>query len=114
MFSEKDKSYLKDIVQHSEYARSYVKGMSQSDFMTDTKTVHAVERCISIVGEAANKLSPDAIGAIPDIPWTEIRGIRNRVIHDYGMVNLDIIWNIVQYELTTLINTCSKTLNEEK
>ena len=50
--------------------------------------------------------------AIPDIPWTEIRGIRNRVVHDYGMVNLDIIWNIVQYELTTLIDTCTKTLNE--
>ncbi len=112
MFSDKDRTFLKDIIQHGEYARSYVEGMEQNDFEGDTKTIHAVEPCINIIGEAANKLSSDALRASSDIPWSEIRGMRNRIVHDYGMVNLDIVWNIVQYELPTLIDTCTQMLKD--
>ena len=63
--------------------------------MVDRKTQDAVIRNLEMIGEAANKLSPELHSSQPDIPWVDIIGMRNRLIHGYLTVNLDIVWSTV-------------------
>jgi uncharacterized protein with HEPN domain len=63
----------------------------------------AIVRLIEIVGEAAANVSPERREEFPDIPWSEIIGMRNRVVHAYFDVNFNIVWNTVTYNLPSLI-----------
>lgn len=59
-------------------------------------------RAVEIVGEAASKVSPGTQGAIPQIPWTAIVGMRHRLVHAYARVDLDIVWKTVQQDIPAL------------
>jgi uncharacterized protein with HEPN domain len=60
-------------------------------------------RALEVIGEAAGKVSTATQDAHPEIPWREITGMRHRLIHDYGDVRIDIVWNVVQPRLDPLI-----------
>lgn len=77
--------------------------MSFSDFQEDIKTVRAVLYNVAIIGEAAASLMPEVEVAYPEIPWVDIRGLRNIVIHEYFRVNLEIIWETIQRDLPPLL-----------
>ena len=67
----------------------------EDDFRSDTKTQDAVIRGFEIIGEATKRLSPAFVAAHPEIPWKRIAGMRDKLIHDYFGVNLDIVWDTV-------------------
>ena len=77
--------------------------MNQSDFLADSRTYDAVLRNLELIGEAATHI-PDAIReAHPQIPWRTIIGARNRIIHGYLGIDTDLIWNIVQEDISALL-----------
>jgi uncharacterized protein with HEPN domain len=97
--------YLQHILDAIDRASAYVAGMDLEAFERDTRTQDAVIRSIEIVGEAANKTrlaDPEFAARFPDVPWDVIYGMRNRIVHDYFEVDLEIVWQTVQQDLPAL------------
>lgn len=97
--SRRDRDFLADILEAIYRASQYTVDMDFAAFADDTKTQDAVIRTIEIVGEATKNLSDDLRGAHPDIPWKSMAGIRDKLIHHYFGVNIDIVWQIATDEL---------------
>lgn len=97
-----DKDLLNDIISAVDKIESYCSDMNYSEFLKDNKTQDAVIRNIEIIGEAVGRLSQEFKDNNENIPWNKIKGTRNRLIHDYSGVNLDILWNIIKDDLPNL------------
>jgi len=87
--------HIYDMVTYARHARDHVSGFDRDQFLADIKTIHAVSRCIEIVGEAANRVPPDVRSRAPEIPWRRIVATRNVLAHAYGEVSLDVLWGLV-------------------
>jgi uncharacterized protein with HEPN domain len=72
----------------------------------------ALTRLLEIVGEAANRLSEDTRGKYAQIPWPQIIGLRNRLVHGYDAVDLDILWDIARQDLPPLIAALERIVEE--
>lgn len=97
--------YLQHILDAIDRATQYVAGMDLPAFEQDSRTQDAVIRSIEIVGEAANKTrlaDPEFAASFPHIPWDVMYGMRNRIVHDYFEVDLEIIWRTVHQDLPAL------------
>ncbi len=91
--------YLVDILDANVQAQNFISGMEYDDFAADAKTVFAVIRALEIVGEASKRIPTNIREAHPDIPWRSMAGMRDKLIHDYFGVNLEVIWKTVTEEL---------------
>jgi len=94
--------FLNDIREAADRIARYVGDMSYEGFLADTKTQDAVIRNIEIIGEATRGISEQLRAANPHIPWKSMAGMRDRLIHHYFGVNLDIVWEVVSTELPPL------------
>jgi uncharacterized protein with HEPN domain len=97
--------YLGHIEEAATLASGYTRDMSRETFLDDRKTQQAVIYNILIIGEAATQIIneyPEFVEANPNIPWREMRGIRNRMAHGYFELNLTIIWDTVTTYLDKL------------
>ena len=74
----------------------------ESAFFDDEKTQWAVIRGLEIIGEASKNLSDGCRVLCPEIPWLQVTGLRNKLIHEYFGVNLEIVWNILKEDLPAL------------
>lgn len=83
--------FFKHMLMAIEKIGAYLIGLDENSFKSDSKTVDAVIRQLEIIGEAAKNISANHVKDSP-IPWTKITGLRNRLIHDYFGVDLDIVW----------------------
>ena len=89
-----------------DYAREalqIVAHRTREDLGTDRMFQLALTRLIEIVGEAANRVSPDGQAAHPSIPWAKITGMRHRIVHGYDLVDNDILWKTTIEDLPPLI-----------
>jgi uncharacterized protein with HEPN domain len=102
MSQRPDELCLMDIQHAIERATRYTAGMSLAQFMLDDKTQDSVIRNLEIIGEATKLLTPELRTQHPHIPWRAMAGMRDRLIHDYFGVNLDIVWQVVTKELPTV------------
>ena len=82
--------------------------MDHSAFLQDEKTVDAVVRNLEVLGEAARQIPDEFAAGHPDVPWRKITGLRNRIVHDYFGLDLEIIWQIVRNDLPSLRATLEK------
>jgi len=87
-------------------------GLSYEEFIKDSKTKDAVVRNLEIIGEAAKVIPKDVQKRYDDIPWTQIIGMRNRLIHGYFIVDYKIVWHIITNELPDLKRKMEKILKE--
>lgn len=94
--------YLEDIVNAIERAESFVSGLSFEQFQSDDKTIFACIRALEIIGEAANKIPKSLQQKYPSVPWKEMIGMRNKLIHDYSGVNDEVIWKTIKNDLPNL------------
>jgi uncharacterized protein with HEPN domain len=103
MSERKDVDLIQDIVESMSRIIFYMRNMEYDEFKKDKKTQDAVIRNIEIMGEATKALSEKVRKANANIPWKNIAGTRDKLIHNYFGVNIDIIWNIVQDEIPSLL-----------
>ena len=96
-----DRLYLSHILEAIDRVRSYTSA-GRSAFKQDLKTQDAVIHNLQIVGEAAKRVSAETRAAHPEMPWRNMTGLRDRVVHDYFGVSLDIVWDVVENHLPRL------------
>jgi uncharacterized protein with HEPN domain len=94
---------LKDILEQAEEILTFADGMDYETFCADTKTIKAVLYDLAVIGEAARSLLPDILDVYPDLPWEEMRALRNIAIHEYFRVSLPIVWTTIDVDLPPLI-----------
>ncbi len=102
-YSPRDQAYLLDILIAARKALDFIKGLSYEDFLDSELHQNAIFRPLEIIGEAARMISDEVKAAHPDIPWWEMVGMRNRLIHEYFDINLATVWDTVQNDLPQLI-----------
>jgi len=93
---------IRHMLAHVREAAELVAGRSRIDLDTDRVLGLALVRLLEIVGEAAGRVSPHVRAKHPEIPWPEIVGLRNRLIHGYDSVDMDILWEILVHDLPPL------------
>ncbi|MCK9423536.1 MAG: DUF86 domain-containing protein [Bacteroidales bacterium] len=101
---------FEDIIESAEKILQYTKDISFEEFSTDNKTIDAVIRNFEIIGEASNLLPDEIKNKYSEIDWHRIRGFRNRIVHDYFGVDLQIIWKIILDQIPGLITQISKII----
>ena len=104
--------YVRDMLNNAERALKFVRGMEYAEFARDEKTQYAVVRAIEIIGEAGKKVPKSLQETYTKIPWREITGTRDKLIHDYIVVNLSVVWKTVQEDLPTLIEQLKELLGD--
>jgi len=101
--SKREPSVLLDDIRTSiEKIKRYTAGLDESLFLADEKTIDAVVRNIEIIGEAAKQLPTEFKSQHPAIPWPQLAGMRNRIVHDYAGIDLKLVWNILQTAIPKL------------
>jgi uncharacterized protein with HEPN domain len=91
-----------DMIEYSRHARAHAEGMDQAAFIADLKTIHAVTRCVEIIGEAARAIPHDVRSRAPNVPWAQIVATRNILAHAYGRVDPAILWALIDGGLAKL------------
>ena len=104
--------YVEDILVNSRRALAFVEGMTREDLHADLRTSYAVARALEIVGEAAKRIPSDLRSSAPQIPWRDMAGMRDKLIHAYDSVDPDVVWLAVSDELPALIPALERLLAE--
>ena len=99
-----------DMLNSAKLAQDFVAGVSWDDFQVDLMRQAAVTRQFEIIGEAARRISETSQAKIPDIPWHQIIGMRNRIAHEYDRLTLDRLWQTVQIALPELVVILEETI----
>lgn len=94
--------YLNDILESIADIREFTAGMNRESFCNDKKTIKAVVRSLEVIGEAVNKVPQHIRARYPEIPWQETIAMRNRLIHEYFGVDLEIVWQTIEEDLGLL------------
>lgn len=96
------KVLIADILAAVQKIERYIAGMDQTAFLQDEKTIDAVVRNLEIIGEAARRMPDSFTAQHSNVPWRQIAGLRNRIVHDYFGLDLEIIWGVLARELPKL------------
>ena len=104
---------VNDILDAIEKISKYTSGMTEAQFYADEKTVDAVIRNFSIIGEAANAVPAEIQSSHPGVPWSELIGMRNIVIHGYFKVSVSIVWTSLKSDLPSLVPLLNGLLSSQ-
>ena len=93
---------LNDIIRAIDGTEGTIEGVRFETFQFEYHMPRTVERSIEIISEASRRIPLEMKAEYPDIPWKQIAGLRDKVIHDYFGVDLEIVWAVVERDLPTL------------
>lgn len=112
----KNKEYMSFIkmIEYIEKAQKYTEGYTFEKFSKDEKTVDATIFAISQIGELVKNISTDTMQKYSNIEWNMIKGLRNRIVHDYEGISLKSIWYIINNDITELKIEIQNILNNDK
>ena len=113
MSERRDSDFLQDINEAVQRIGVYTEQLSYEEFLQDIKTQDAVIRNLEIIGEAAKNISDNLTDNYSHIPWKEMAGLRDKLIHHYFGVNFDIVWNIIKADLPGIALQIEKILKNE-
>jgi len=102
-----DSLRLADMLAAAREARHFTAGRVESDLARDRQLTLALLKCVEIIGEAVNKIqrnAPALLQEAPEIPWEQMRGMRNVVIHEYFYVDLQVVWTTVRNDFPLLLD----------
>jgi uncharacterized protein with HEPN domain len=107
-----DRTYLQHILDAIENVENYTRGATKKRFLDDGMMHDSVYFQIQIIGEASNNLSEDFLEKHPDIPWSQIIGMRNRIVHAYFQIDIEVAWDIVKKDIPILKKQIQKMLKQ--
>ena len=113
MSERTNQEFLSDIQEGIRRITDYTGGMTYETFLTDTKTQDAVIRNLEVIGEATKNLSEGLRTKYAKLPWRSMAGVRDRLIHHYFGVNLDIVWQIATAELPEVAPQLDRILADD-
>ena len=99
-----ENAYLGDILESARLIQKYVSGTEQDEFEKDMLLQDALVRRLEIIGEATKHLSENFRLSRPDLPWKQMAGMRDVLIHDYDTVDLDLLWDTATQSIPALIS----------
>lgn len=105
-----DRSRLLHMLDHAREALAMVRGQRREDLDRDRQLNLALVRLLEVVGEAAARVEARTQARLPDIPWPQVIGMRNRLIHGYDEVDFDILWEIVSDDLPAVAASLERFL----
>ncbi len=109
-----DRVRLQHMLDAAQDALSFVAERGRRDLDTDRMLVLALVKSIEIIGEAGARVSEEGRNATPDVPWSEIVAMRNRLVHAYFDVDLDVVWATIREDLPTLVVALRDVLDEHR
>ena len=98
----KDRIIIQKIIGYIDDVEKYVEGLDARNFFDDKKTITACAFTVSQIGEIAKEIEDETIKKYSDIPWNSIKGMRNRIVHDYENVDLSVLWGTIKESLPEL------------
>jgi len=113
MSNLKDLIRLRHMLDYAREAVGLIQGKVREDLNHDRLLELGLVRLMEIIGEAASRASTECQSMYPAIPWLQIIGLRNRLIHGYDAVDMDILWQILKQDLPNLIGELEKILSKE-
>lgn len=108
---DKDKIIIRKIIAYIDDTQQYVKDLKREEFFEDKKTIMACAFAVSQIGELVKEISNELMSEYKNIPWSSIRGMRNRIVHDYENVNLIVLWTTITQSLVDLKEQLKKILD---
>ena len=112
MLPERDRVFVAQMIEAASAALEFTEGQTKESFGEDRLIAFAVVRAIQLVGQAARNVSTEVQSANADIPWREMIGMRNVVVHDYADVDLALVWKTVREDLPKVIARLRVLLGE--
>lgn len=104
--------YLQDILDSINDIDVFIKGMNYRQFKNDRKTVNAVVRSIEVIGEASKKIPKNIRDKYPELPWKKMAGMRDKLIHEYFGIDMEILWKAAKEEIPHLRPAIQKILRD--
>jgi uncharacterized protein with HEPN domain len=106
----RDEVYLLDIFDAAKLALEYVRGKTRDEFLAGVQLQDAVIRRLAIIGEAAKRVSEATRESLPGLPWRQMAGMRNIIVHEYDDVDLSVVWDAVTRDLPPLVSELAQRL----
>jgi len=111
---QRDLQFLLDMLQSAELILTYTAQCSKDEFVANVQLQDSVIRRLLVIAEAARRVSDATRQALPNISWQEINGMRNRLVHKYDDINLNIVWDFVQNQVPMLIEELKPRIPPER
>lgn len=108
-----DTTRLRHMLDAALKAKGFIQGLSRQDLDSNEMLVLALVKLLEIIGEAGGRVSADTQAQLPQIPWPQLVGMRNRLIHAYFDTDIDIVWTTVFSDLDALIPPLKQFLSKE-
>lgn len=105
---QRDRALLYDILESARLAVSYIQEVPVEDFLGSLQLQDAVTRRVEIIGEAAGSLSEETKSSLPNLPWRDMTDMRNFLVHQYGDVDPQVVWDTVKLDLPPLITALER------
>ena len=114
MSTGKDEAYLKHILDAISDIKRFMKGVPKEEFFENREKQYAVLRALEIIGEATKNLSKEMKTEYPEVPWSDIAGMRDKLIHQYFGIELSLVWETVKKNLPELESQISEMLRKKR
>ena len=112
--NSRDRIIIQKMVGYIDDVEKYVDGIEARDFLDDKKTITACAFTVSQIGELVKEITDETIEKYPNIPWNSIKGMRNRIVHDYENVDLSVLWGTIMESLPDLKNELKDIILKER
>lgn len=106
--------YLEDMLEATEKALSFTAGLERDQFLENEQMILAIARLLEIIGEAAKRIPESIQLQNPDVPWKDITGTRDRLIHAYFHIKAERLWSTVENDLPLLRSSIRRILDEDQ